>query len=74
MYYCSLPASLDYMKKSTCEEEFISLLNELDKRNTLQLKETLISIGLSNQILKNNINEIFYFSKSVLIISLYNNT
>ena len=61
------------MKKSTCEEEFISLLNELDKRNTLQLKETL-SIGLSNQILKNNINEIFYFSKSVLIISLYTNT
>ena len=73
MYYCSLPASLDYMKKSTCEEEFISLLSELDKRNTLQLKETL-SIGLSNQILKNNINEIFYFSKSVLIISLYTNT
>lgn len=73
MYYRSLPASLDYMKKSTCEEEFISLLNELDKRNTLQLKETL-SIGLSNQILKNNINEIFYFSKSVLIISLYTNT
>ena len=73
MYYRSLPASLDYMKKSTCEEEFISLLNELDKRNTLQLKETL-SIGLSNQILKNNINEIFYFSKSILIISLYTNT
>ena len=61
------------MKKSTCEDEFISLLNELDKRNTLQLKETL-SIGLSNQILKNNINEIFYFSKSILIISLYTNT